>query len=183
MRSNSSSVPRRIFTGRGQWWNGNSSPARYRSCSRRSSLCSIPATLAQLLLDHRSAGSPAAPAPHPALAGPEPGASEFFKKLLLSPGFPDLYSLNISARYSLPIFIFHERIHLCPALDTTRIGIIGLGYVGLPLAVEFSKKKPTIGFDLKAEPDRRTAAASRCHPRSHHRGTASGGQSAFHNRD
>jgi UDP-N-acetyl-D-glucosamine/UDP-N-acetyl-D-galactosamine dehydrogenase len=36
------------------------------------------------------------------------------------------------------------------ALETTRIGIIGLGYVGLPLAVEFSKKKPTVGFDLKA---------------------------------
>ncbi len=34
-------------------------------------------------------------------------------------------------------------------LDTTRIGIIGLGYVGLPLAVEFGKKRPTIGFDLK----------------------------------
>jgi len=37
-----------------------------------------------------------------------------------------------------------------PSLDATRIGIIGLGYVGLPLAVEFSKKKPTVGFDLKA---------------------------------
>jgi UDP-N-acetyl-D-galactosamine dehydrogenase len=36
-------------------------------------------------------------------------------------------------------------------LQTTRLGIIGLGYVGLPLAVEFSKKKPTIGFDLKAQ--------------------------------
>lgn len=38
-----------------------------------------------------------------------------------------------------------------PALENTRIGIIGLGYVGLPLAVEFSKKKPTVGFDLKAQ--------------------------------
>ena len=38
-----------------------------------------------------------------------------------------------------------------PTLDNTRIGIIGLGYVGLPLAVEFSKKKPTMGFDLKAQ--------------------------------
>ncbi|WP_448873026.1 Vi polysaccharide biosynthesis UDP-N-acetylglucosamine C-6 dehydrogenase TviB [Desulfobulbus propionicus] len=34
-------------------------------------------------------------------------------------------------------------------LDSVRLGIIGLGYVGLPLAVEFSKKRPTIGFDLK----------------------------------
>lgn len=32
------------------------------------------------------------------------------------------------------------------------IGIIGLGYVGLPLAVAFGKKYQTIGFDLK--PDR-----------------------------
>ena len=28
------------------------------------------------------------------------------------------------------------------------IGIIGLGYVGLPLAVEFGKKFKTIGFDI-----------------------------------
>lgn len=31
----------------------------------------------------------------------------------------------------------------------TRIAIIGLGYVGLPLAVEFAKKYPVIGFDIK----------------------------------
>ena len=29
-----------------------------------------------------------------------------------------------------------------------RIAIIGLGYVGLPLAVEFAKKLPVIGFDI-----------------------------------
>ena len=34
--------------------------------------------------------------------------------------------------------------------DST-IGIIGLGYVGLPLAVEFGKHRPTIGFDIDAE--------------------------------
>jgi UDP-N-acetyl-D-glucosamine/UDP-N-acetyl-D-galactosamine dehydrogenase len=33
----------------------------------------------------------------------------------------------------------------------TTIAIIGLGYVGLPLAVEFGKKFRTIGFDLSAE--------------------------------
>ena len=33
-------------------------------------------------------------------------------------------------------------------LDNAKIGIIGLGYVGLPLAVEFGKKKPTLGFDI-----------------------------------
>ena len=37
-----------------------------------------------------------------------------------------------------------------PMLHWNRhtIGIIGLGYVGLPLAVEFGKKFQTIGFDL-----------------------------------
>jgi UDP-N-acetyl-D-galactosamine dehydrogenase len=30
----------------------------------------------------------------------------------------------------------------------TVIAVVGLGYVGLPLAVEFGKKYPTIGFDL-----------------------------------
>ena len=29
-----------------------------------------------------------------------------------------------------------------------KIGIVGLGYVGLPLAVEFGKKYPTVGFDI-----------------------------------
>ena len=32
--------------------------------------------------------------------------------------------------------------------NNLRIGIIGLGYVGLPLAVEFGKYFPTIGFDV-----------------------------------
>lgn len=32
------------------------------------------------------------------------------------------------------------------------IAIVGLGYVGLPLAVEFGRHRPTIGFDIK--PDR-----------------------------
>jgi UDP-N-acetyl-D-galactosamine dehydrogenase len=37
-----------------------------------------------------------------------------------------------------------------PSIEDARIGIIGLGYVGLPLAVEFGKHYPTIGFDIKA---------------------------------
>ena len=32
-----------------------------------------------------------------------------------------------------------------------RIGVIGLGYVGLPLAVEFGRQYPTVGFDVKKE--------------------------------
>lgn len=34
------------------------------------------------------------------------------------------------------------------ALDATKIAVIGLGYVGLPLALEFSKKYPVVGFDI-----------------------------------
>ncbi|MFT3961380.1 nucleotide sugar dehydrogenase [Propionivibrio sp.] len=33
-------------------------------------------------------------------------------------------------------------------LDDKKIAIIGLGYVGLPLAVEFGKSRPVIGFDI-----------------------------------
>jgi UDP-N-acetyl-D-glucosamine/UDP-N-acetyl-D-galactosamine dehydrogenase len=33
-------------------------------------------------------------------------------------------------------------------LENSRIAIIGLGYVGLPLAVEFARKYPTYGFDI-----------------------------------
>lgn len=33
-------------------------------------------------------------------------------------------------------------------LKDINIGIVGLGYVGLPLAVEFGKSLPTIGFDI-----------------------------------
>jgi len=33
-------------------------------------------------------------------------------------------------------------------LENLNIGIIGLGYVGLPLAVEFGKKLPTYGYDI-----------------------------------
>lgn len=33
-------------------------------------------------------------------------------------------------------------------LHTCRIAVVGLGYVGLPLAVEFGKRLPVIGFDI-----------------------------------
>ena len=35
-------------------------------------------------------------------------------------------------------------------ITSTKIGIIGLGYVGLPLALEFSKKFPVVGFDINS---------------------------------
>lgn len=33
-------------------------------------------------------------------------------------------------------------------IDNIKIAVIGLGYVGLPLAVEFGKQHPVIGFDI-----------------------------------
>lgn len=35
-------------------------------------------------------------------------------------------------------------------ISEARIGVVGLGYVGLPLAVEFAKKFPVVGFDISA---------------------------------
>lgn len=42
--------------------------------------------------------------------------------------------------------------------DIEKIAVIGLGYVGLPLAVEFGKIRPTVGFDI--DPGRITELAS-----------------------
>jgi UDP-N-acetyl-D-galactosamine dehydrogenase len=36
-------------------------------------------------------------------------------------------------------------------LDHIKLGIIGLGYVGLPLAVEFGKKRSVVGFDVNSK--------------------------------
>lgn len=36
-------------------------------------------------------------------------------------------------------------------LENCKIAVIGLGYVGLPLAVEFGKKFPTVGFDINLQ--------------------------------
>ena len=38
-----------------------------------------------------------------------------------------------------------------PILSDMRLAVIGLGYVGLPLAVEFGKRRPVVGFDIKIE--------------------------------
>lgn len=48
-------------------------------------------------------------------------------------------------------------------LDDAKIAIVGLGYVGLPLAIGFGKRFPTIGFDIDA---RRIAELARGHDRS-----------------
>jgi UDP-N-acetyl-D-galactosamine dehydrogenase len=40
---------------------------------------------------------------------------------------------------------------MIPSLEQTRVAIIGLGYVGLPLAVEFGKLRAVVGFDINAK--------------------------------
>ena len=34
-------------------------------------------------------------------------------------------------------------------LEQEKIAVIGLGYVGLPVAISFGRKLPTIGFDIR----------------------------------
>jgi len=36
-------------------------------------------------------------------------------------------------------------------IDEVKLAVVGLGYVGLPLAVEFGKKRPVIGFDINVK--------------------------------
>jgi UDP-N-acetyl-D-galactosamine dehydrogenase len=36
-------------------------------------------------------------------------------------------------------------------IENIKIAVVGLGYVGLPLLVEFGKHYPTLGFDLNSE--------------------------------
>jgi len=38
-----------------------------------------------------------------------------------------------------------------PSADQVRVAIIGLGYVGLPLATAFGRQLPTLGFDIDPE--------------------------------
>ena len=35
--------------------------------------------------------------------------------------------------------------------ETSKLAVIGLGYVGLPLAVEFGKRRPVVGFDVNTD--------------------------------
>ena len=37
-----------------------------------------------------------------------------------------------------------------PRLSDVKIAVIGLGYVGLPLAVAFAKRFPVLGFDTNS---------------------------------
>ena len=44
--------------------------------------------------------------------------------------------------------VVEKNIKVNMNIDKVKIAVIGQGYVGLPLAIEFGKKYPTIGFDI-----------------------------------
>ena len=55
--------------------------------------------------------------------------------------------------------IFSDAVQL-PAIGNLTVGVIGLGYVGLPLAAAFGKKIPTIGFDINSVRCAQSAAST-----------------------
>jgi hypothetical protein len=64
------------------------------------------------------------------------------------------YSLLFHNKLRIPMDgIRHSnaRRHKMRSLSESKISVIGLGYVGLPLAVEFGKKFDTLGFDINAQ--------------------------------
>jgi len=57
--------------------------------------------------------------------------------------------MNASVRLQLPDSLPEAHMSApLPRLDEVRIAVIGLGYVGLPLAVTFGRRYPTTGFDI-----------------------------------
>src|SRR5687768_9016151 len=53
--------------------------------------------------------------------------------------------MNEQKRFRPDVEIARARL---PELSQLRIGIIGLGYVGLPLAVYMARHFPVVGFDI-----------------------------------
>ncbi|SFH08364.1 UDP-N-acetyl-D-galactosamine dehydrogenase [Algoriphagus hitonicola] len=43
---------------------------------------------------------------------------------------------------------FYLNLIMLKELENIKIAVVGLGYVGLPLAVEFAKKFPVVGYDI-----------------------------------
>ena len=52
--------------------------------------------------------------------------------------------------FKISVCIYLKEIIIILDIKNQKIAIIGLGYVGLPLAVEFGKKRPVLGFDINA---------------------------------
>ena len=50
----------------------------------------------------------------------------------------------------LQIIVWSVFKNLNYCIMNKKVAVVGLGYVGLPLAIEFAKKYPTVGFDINA---------------------------------
>jgi len=65
-----------------------------------------------------------------------------------------MVSVKLPAYGALPDRSHMDSSHMnapLPAKDGIRIAVIGLGYVGLPLAVAFGRVVPTLGFDIDSK--------------------------------
>src|SRR5690606_26376546 len=51
---------------------------------------------------------------------------------------------------NLSFFTLYDLLQMLTSLEQSKIAIIGLGYVGLPLAAAFAGKYRTVGFDVSA---------------------------------
>jgi UDP-N-acetyl-D-galactosamine dehydrogenase len=51
----------------------------------------------------------------------------------------------------MPISTANNLSEYFKSIDNIKIAVIGLGYVGLPLAVEFAKKYHVVGFDINSD--------------------------------
>ena len=56
----------------------------------------------------------------------------------------------LSLLVGIVIIIECDSIMTFLSVENTKLAVIGLGYVGLPLAVEFGKQQPVVGFDISA---------------------------------
>jgi UDP-N-acetyl-D-galactosamine dehydrogenase len=52
---------------------------------------------------------------------------------------------------SMPINPANSLLEYFKSMDNIKIAVIGLGYVGLPLAVEFAKRYNVVGFDINTD--------------------------------
>lgn len=60
---------------------------------------------------------------------------------------PSSYYFKASHVYNVEAFLGIDSVDI----KNIKIAVVGLGYVGLPLLVEFGKRYPTLGFDLNSE--------------------------------
>ena len=65
------------------------------------------------------------------------------------------------------------------SINDVKIAVVGLGYVGLPLAVYMARHFPVLGFDVNAGADNGTAGRARSYPRGNRCGIRGGDKHRF----